>query len=139
MTRRLWLNSHRTKRNPKKFPTRKSLQNHLANLAPARIPKPTMIGAIKAAIPISELGKPRSFACQVSITVLQEMNMLRSQPRTAPGSVATWIRSKVRENAPIQPMIPKIIRTRAKDRGAPMPFSTVEDLLIEQVCHAFHA
>ena len=73
------------------------------------------------------------------MTVLQEMKMFRSQPRTAPGSVATWMRSKVSEKAPIQPTIPKIIRTRAKDLGAPMPFSTVEDSLIEQVCHALVA
>jgi len=48
-----------------------------------------MIGAMKAAIPIRELGKPRSFACQVSMTVLQEIKMLRSQASVAPGSVAT--------------------------------------------------
>lgn len=95
-----------------------------------------MIGAMNAAIPIREFGKPKSLACQVSITVLQEIKILRSQPRVAPGSVATWIRSRVSEKAPIQPMIPKIIRTIARDLGAAIPrFSVVVRSLIEQVCH----
>jgi len=62
--------------------------------------------------------------------------MFRSQPRVAPGSVATWMRSRVSEKAPIQPIIPKIISTRARDLGALIPvFSVVFISLIEQVCH----
>ena len=101
------------KRKPMVTPVANSLQNQIANLAPARMAKPTTIGAIKAANPISGLGNPKRRAWAVSITDLHEMNGFRSQLRVAPGFVATWIRSSVRVKAAIQPRIPVRIRTQA--------------------------
>jgi len=74
---------------PRRFPTQNNLQNHIANFAPARIAKPTMIGAINEATPIRGLGKPKRLACGVSITDLQEMKTFRSQLSTALGFART--------------------------------------------------
>jgi hypothetical protein len=120
---------------PRRFPTQNNLQNHIANLAPARIAKPTMMGAINEATPIRGLGKPKRLACGVSITDLQEMKTFRSQPRTAFGSDRTWIFSKVSENAPIQPVIPPRIRVQARDLGAEIPVFTLFSVLTGQVWH----
>lgn len=107
----------------------------MANFAPARIAKPIMIGAAKAARPISELGKPNNLAVGVSITDLQEMNTFRSQPRTASGLAATWKRSRVRAKAPIQPIRPKMIMVQASDLGALIPVFTLFCSLTSQVWH----
>jgi len=107
----------------------------MANFAPARIAKPTIIGAMKAAMPISELGKPKSLAVGVSITDLQEIKTFRSQPRAASGLDATWKRSKVRAKAPIQPITPKTIMVQASDLGALIPVFTLFCSLTSQVWH----
>jgi len=107
----------------------------MANLAPARIAKPIMIGAAKAARPMSELGKPNNLAVGVSITDLQEMKTFRSQPSAASGLAATWKRSKVRAKAPIQPIRPNTIMVQASDLGALIPVFTLFCSLTSQVWH----
>ena len=95
------------------IPTAKIRQNHRANLAPARMANPTAMGKMKAASPISGFGKPKSRACSVNMTDLQEMNGFRSQLRVASGLVATCNRSSVRVNAAIQPRVPARIKVQA--------------------------
>jgi hypothetical protein len=120
---------------PRRFPTQNNLQNHIANLAPARIAKPTMIGAMNEATPIRGLGKPKRLACGVSITDLQEMKTFRSQLSTASGFARTCRRSIVRAKAPIQPVIPPRIRVQARDLGAEIPVFTLFSVLTGQVWH----
>ena len=135
ITRSDWLKSQSTKMKPSRFPTQNNLQNHIANFAPARIAKPTTIGAMNDAIPISGLGKPKRLACGVSITDLQDIKTFRSQPRTAFGSARTWNFSKVSENAPIQPVIPPRMMVQARDLGAEIPVFTLFSVLTGQVWH----
>jgi hypothetical protein len=118
MTRRDWLKSQSTKMKPRRFPTQNSLQNHIENFAPARMAKPTTIGAMNDATPIRGLGNPKRLACGVSITDLHEINTFRSQLKTAFGLASTWKRSKVSANAPIQPVMPPRIKVQANDLGA---------------------
>ena len=94
-----------------------------------------MIGAAKAAKPISELGKPNNLAVGVSITDLQEMNTFRSQLSAASGLAATWKRSRVRAKAPIQPIRPNTIMVQASDLGALIPVFTLFCSLTSQVWH----
>ena len=114
MTKVLCVQSQTTKRNPIVIPVAKIRQNQRANLAPARMAKPTAIGKMKAASPISGFGKPNNRACSVNITDLQEMNGLRSQLSVASGFVATCKRSRVRVKAAIQPRMPERINVQAK-------------------------
>jgi hypothetical protein len=120
---------------PSRFPNQNNLQNHIANFAPARIAKPTTIGAINDATPISGLGKPKRLACGVSITDLQEMKTFKSQLRTASGLARTCKRSIVRAKAPIQPIIPPRIKVQARDLGAGIPVFTLFSVLTGQVWH----
>lgn len=93
-----------------------NLQNHSANLAPAKIAKPIITGAKNAAKPMIGFGKPKSVACAVSITDLHEMNGFMSQESVAFGSAATWIRSSTSENEATQPSIPVQIMVKATPR-----------------------
>jgi hypothetical protein len=135
MTSSDWLKSQSTNRKPRRFPTQNNLQNHIANLAPARIAKPTIIGAINEATPIRGLGKPKRLACGVSITDLQEIKTFRSQLNTAFGLARTCRRSIVRAKAPIQPVRPPIISVQARDLGAEIPVFTLFSVLTGQVWH----
>ncbi len=120
MLKTLWLNNQITNAKPRVTPTENNCQNHLANRAPARMAKPTRIGAKNAASPIRGFGNPRILACSVSITDLQEINGLTSQLSTASGFEATLIRSSVSTNAAAQPTVPLIISSKARDLGAPI-------------------
>ena len=96
------------------IPVAKIRQNQGANLAPASMAKPTAIGKTKAAKPMSGFGKPRSLACSVNMTDLQEIKGFRSQLKVASGLVATCKRSRVNVNAAIQPKMPERIKVQEK-------------------------
>ncbi len=97
--------------------------------------KPTTIGAINEATPISGLGKPNRLACDVNITDLQEIKTFRSQLKTAFGLASTWKRSKVSAKAPIQPTMPPTISVQASDLGAEIPVFTLFSVLTGQLWH----
>src|SRR3954462_2624071 len=74
-----WVMRKITRASAATTPRLKSIQYHLANRAPARIPTPTAIVAVHPAIPSSGLGKPRRDPCHDDRLVEQLTRMLKLQ------------------------------------------------------------
>ena len=112
-TKMLWPISQITKTNANVRPASKSHQNQRAKRAPARIAKPTTIGATHPASPRIGLGKPNTRPCQDSRFAVHCTSGLKSHDAIASGSASRCSRSIVSENAAHHPIAPATISQTA--------------------------
>jgi len=97
-------------------PETRSCQNSLGKVTRKNMATDNAIIIAKVAIPINELGNPKTSACSESITLLQFILAFILQDGVNPASFKTLNLSIVKMNEARKPLMPAIIKAPAEIR-----------------------